>query len=500
MVGLTACLLFPAGCARTEQRRPALSMYRGTTAFKQDNDRYDFSDTERQAVYTIQNAGTATLLLSGDPPVAVGGKDALEFTVSEGPASRVPPGGSTRFTLVFKPLNCKPKTAQVTVRSNDPAAGEFSFNVHSDPRDPVELDIGDCSENLGNYSLARNDAGYGVVWEMSGRIFFAGLTPCGQKWGGAVAVAESASTPESPSLVWTGVEYGLAWTEVRNGEKILLFTRLNPEGKIRGAATTIRVVRKAPHYYSFVRCPLVWSGTGFGLAWTDSHDDNGDIYFTRLALDGTRAGKITRVTTDADGSQSPALVWTGGEYALVWCGKGIEKKGLYFSRLASTGEKQGEDVFLSSTTNVSEAPRLVWTGTEFGLSWVDELNDEADIYFTRLNPRGGLTQPIARAARTTVASTCLAWTGTAYALAWGASQKEMGLIRFTLIDPTSREREDRILATANGLSLFEPSLACAGSEYGLSWISLGISSTGKPGCMRVHFIVIEKRTPTPGKN
>jgi hypothetical protein len=498
MAGLAAWLFFPAGCAPSEPLQPVLSIFRGTTALKPGDERYDFSDTERQVVFTIKNTGAGPLVLTGGPPISVGGQDAREFTVIGEPSSPVPSGGSTRFTLVFKPANCRPKTALVTVRSNDPAAESFSFNVHSNPGDPVELDIGDCSEYLGNYALARNDAGYGVVWEIGGRLFFVRLTPCGKKASGAVAVADSAPTPESPSLVWTGVEYGLAWTVVRNREKLILFTRLDPEGKKKGKETVVSAVHKAPHDYSFVRYPLVWSERGYGLAWTDSRDGGGDIYFTRLDPDGSRTGKETRVTAGADCAQSPALAWTGTEYGLVWYGKGIEKNGLYFSRLAATGEKQGEDAFLSSASNLSEAPRLVWTGTEFGLSWVDELNDEAEIYFTRMDARGGLKQPAVRTIRSTVASTCLAWTGTAYALAWAVAREETGEIRFTLIDPAGRERENRLLASEKGLSLFEPSLACAGSECGLSWMSLWIQPGGEHACMRLHFIVIDERSPARG--
>ena len=53
--------------------------------------------------FTIQNAGTSTLGLTGTLPVMVAGPSAGDFTVTQPPGSSVPPGAATTFQVTFTP-------------------------------------------------------------------------------------------------------------------------------------------------------------------------------------------------------------------------------------------------------------------------------------------------------------------------------------------------------------------------------------------------------------
>jgi len=78
--------------------------------------------------FVIYNDSFATLLLDGNPSVAVSGTNASEFVVSSFPtATTVPAKSQTKFTLSFKPTSAGAKNATVTISAG--TAGDFVFAV-----------------------------------------------------------------------------------------------------------------------------------------------------------------------------------------------------------------------------------------------------------------------------------------------------------------------------------------------------------------------------------
>jgi len=75
----------------------------------------EFSSTQAGATtsekYTITNNGTSTLTLG---TASIGGANAGDFTVTSQPASSVPPGGYTNFTVQFTPTADGNRTATVS--------------------------------------------------------------------------------------------------------------------------------------------------------------------------------------------------------------------------------------------------------------------------------------------------------------------------------------------------------------------------------------------------
>ncbi len=82
-------------------------------------------------LFTIQNAGSATLTLTGNPRVSVTGAQAGDFQIISAPAASVPAGGSTPFTVRFTPAKSGLRTAVINVANNDlnPAKNPYQFAV-----------------------------------------------------------------------------------------------------------------------------------------------------------------------------------------------------------------------------------------------------------------------------------------------------------------------------------------------------------------------------------
>lgn len=79
--------------------------------------------------FTINNAGTAALNLTGTPRVSISGAAAGDFSVTQQPASSVAAGGSTTFQLRFAPSVDGPLNATISIASSDGANSPYIFAV-----------------------------------------------------------------------------------------------------------------------------------------------------------------------------------------------------------------------------------------------------------------------------------------------------------------------------------------------------------------------------------
>jgi hypothetical protein len=94
--------------------------------------------------FTVRNLGSADLLLSNTPRVSVTGSST--YAVKTQPSAVIAPGGATSFILSFTPLLEITHEATVSILSNDPDEGLFSFSVSGNGTKPdviVRLDGAD---------------------------------------------------------------------------------------------------------------------------------------------------------------------------------------------------------------------------------------------------------------------------------------------------------------------------------------------------------------------
>jgi hypothetical protein len=83
-----------------------------------------------EMIFTIKNTGTADLHLTGVPDeVAIGGADALSFTVVAQPTSPIAPNESSSFAIRFLAGSSGGKTATVEVACDDPLASPYGFTL-----------------------------------------------------------------------------------------------------------------------------------------------------------------------------------------------------------------------------------------------------------------------------------------------------------------------------------------------------------------------------------
>lgn len=86
--------------------------------------------------YTIDNAGSASLDLTGTPEVTILGDHASDFTVTSAPVSPVNSGGSTTFTIAFDPSIVGIRNASISITSNDSNSSPYAFAIQGNGTGP----------------------------------------------------------------------------------------------------------------------------------------------------------------------------------------------------------------------------------------------------------------------------------------------------------------------------------------------------------------------------
>lgn len=140
----------------------------------------------------------------------------------------------------------------------------------------------------------------------------------------------------------------------------------NPVGEVRVTNAT------GSSYYPF----LAWTGTEYGVVWYDNRDGNLEIYFARLDPEGRKIGSDVRITTTDTPSALCTMAWTGTEFGIVWLEEeDPDEHWVHFTRVSSIGEVMGRTLRVGPGVGNIAAnfgrPTIAWDGTNYGILWYD---------------------------------------------------------------------------------------------------------------------------------
>jgi len=347
------------------------------------------------------------------------------------------------------------------------------------------LDEGVCWQKLGADLRVTNDAGtseytslswtgseFGVSWQDrrdgNYEIYFARISSSGAKLGSDLRVTNDTSNSVIPSLSWTGSEFGVSWQDYRDGNYEIYFARISSSGAKLGS--DLRVTNDA-RYSCYPS--LSWTGSEFGVSWEDDRDLNWEIYFARISSSGAKLGSDLRVTNDASSSMHPSLSWTGSEFGMSWEDIRDRNYEIYFARVSSAGAKLGSDLRATNAAGASLYPSLSWTGSEFGVSWMDygDGNWNWEIYFARVSSSGAKLGSDLRVTNAASDSgyPSLSWTGSEFGVSWEDFRDGNAEIYFALVSSADAKLGEDLRVTNDASSSELPSLSWTGSEFGVSW-------------------------------
>jgi hypothetical protein len=295
-----------------------------------------------------------------------------------------------------------------------------------------------------------------------------------------------------PSPVWSGSEFGLSWEDFRDGNQEIYFGRVSSGGAKIGSDVRITFNSSGSYNPSHV-----WTGREYAVTWEDVRSGDCEIYFARVSAGGEKIGADTRVTYNGYGGMTswwPFLVWSGSEYGVTWIDTRDGNREIYFARLAPNGVKLGSDLRVTHTFADSYYPSMTWTGSEYALAWRDSQSGNYEIYLGRISAEGvkigSETRISSTAAESDYAS--IAWTGSNFAVSWQEAQDGNNEIYLALIAASGSTVDSTTRITNSPGSSRLPVLAWTGSPinpedpdlFALTW------SDERDGNSEIYFSLL----------
>ena len=238
---------------------------------------------------------------------------------------------------------------------------------------------------------------------------------------GPIRLTSATGDSINPSFVWTGSNYGVVWSDARDGNKTeIYFAMIDKDGN---KVTTDTRITNTPTLVSAYP-DIVWNGSGFGIVYTE-YDDvlsvNGSINFVRIDIAGAKIGDVVEIT-DVVVDSRPRIAWNGNGYGIIWRTPQNTTAKTYFSFVNADGSILTNQERVVSDP-ASEQTRIIWDGTYFGivyrhsqekLSIGDVLEYTIGTYLYRIDESGDSLKdkPTIITRKESMASV---WTGTHYA-------------------------------------------------------------------------------------
>jgi len=238
----------------------------------------------------------------------------------------------------------------------------------------------------GTPTLTRTATGFAAAWADSRNgqieIYFTRIDASGVEVGSEVRVSNGAGESEWLWITWTGTESVVAWDDVRFGEPEIYVARFDGSGAVVGGET--RITNAA----GISAIPwITWTGSELALTWSEDRDGNDNVYFARLDATGGRVGGDIRVTSDLGSQFMSSIAWNGAGFGVAWAdSRDSTNREIYLAPLDETGTVVGADVRVSNAVGGSEWPWLVWTGTEYGVTWADARDGAYEVFFAIVRP------------------------------------------------------------------------------------------------------------------
>lgn len=319
--------------------------------------------------------------------------------------------------------------------------------------------------------LAWTGITFGVIWTehrgISTELMFSLISAAGERLGEPFQVSDDGGAWASePSITWTGSEFGIVWTEGMDSQNVF-FTRIGSSGERMAAPVPVTEID-----YLALAPDVAWTGSEYGLVWADTRLTQSEctmmgcyyhVFFTRLDEAGN---KLTDEIPVSDDIVSPGgqwdrtwISWTGSEFGVFWN---------HLSRVTPSG-MDTDDVFLGH--EFSGLP--VWAGSQYGVLWKSFEGDPEgrySLFLTLLLPDGTETQTVSLESSSVYYEGCaLAWAGSGYGVAWKTEELSARGIYFTLLAETGDEEFGKVKILEYTDYLSNHALAWTGSEFGLVW-------------------------------
>lgn len=292
-----------------------------------------------------------------------------------------------------------------------------------------------------------------------------------------------------PFPVWSGTEFGMGWSDVRNGalqySNEVFFNRFDAA---TGAALASNdtPISTGPGLAFPGMTGFNPSANEYGVLYADEGPANTSgsqrrLYFQRVSAAGAKVGTPQRISpaglTDGTADYG-GLAWAGSTWGAVWTesrnGQGLQ---VYFSRLDATGAPVGQETHVSAGATYGAFPRIASSGSAFGVVYFDERSAAPGrgIYFQRFDAQGAgastprLVTPIAGSGTSAFSYPDIAWAGTHWAVVFDDSRSGLRRTYFAKLDVDGNRVGPDQLLSCQLLATWAPTVAFDGQRLAVAF-------------------------------
>ena len=142
--------------------------------------------------------------------------------------------------------------------------------------------------------------------------------------------------------------------------------------------------------YNNARCIAASPGGVLHVVWEDRRDRNAEIYYKRSTDEGRTWMQDSRLTLNPASSWYPTVTAAGSCVHVVWADdrNGTFNSEIYYKLSSDQGTSWSQDRRLTYDSLGSGAPTAVATGDLVHLSWFDNRDGNAEIYYKRSTDQG----------------------------------------------------------------------------------------------------------------
>ena len=185
----------------------------------------------------------------------------------------------------------------------------------------------------------------------------------------------------------------------------------------------------------------------------------------------TQLGEIVDVDVPPAADENPTVVWTGSQYGIAWVqyegGEPPSPRSVRLARLGASGEILGQSQISESGSPFSPVG-LVWTGSEYGLAW-----GATETYFQRVGPDGvkiGTNLRVSDSDPATSEYPAIAWTGREYGLVWYDERGGAKQVYFARVDASGNKiGSDVAVGEPGTVAVGTQAIAWDGTAFLIAW-------------------------------
>lgn len=296
---------------------------------------------------------------------------------------------------------------------------------------------------------------------------------------GAPAPMVGMLAAHKPFAAWTGSEFGLAWSDTRNQSNDVFFTRLSSTGqRMLSADVPVSTLPGLEFPAS-----IGWNAGAqeFGVAWGDSRPpaqgNDRSLYFRRVNAQGQTIGAEVSLTSNPTGvtTDYSDLVWGGSNWGVVATQLRNNTPYMLFHRLSSTGAPELTETQLNAVGQGAFQPRIATSPNHYGVVFQEYRGSsfaQSDVIFTRLSKSGPANA--VRVPLTTSGSATLptvVWTGAGWLVFFADQRTGVSRIWATRLDANGTRMGSDELVSCMPGAASFPHASFDGTRVAVVWTS-----------------------------